>query len=215
MHKINLFDIQKSSQDIKFLKDNSKLGLDIATDIIDSLSGMPILISLLKIGKIGLNVIDLFFIRKLAKFIEQSDEISEEEKNNFLSSLDKKDYEHISSYLLHLLYISEEEEKAKIMGMIYKARILNEINNDMMLRLCSIVYKSFLPDLKKLPFYKEQNKEDSIEANNFINLGLIDNFVGGIWVDEPSWKLNDIGNQLYEILNQNKCFDEKEELNEK
>lgn len=210
MHKINLFDIQKSSQDIKYLKDNSKLGLDIATDIIDSLSGMPILGSLLKIGKIGLNVIDLFFIRKLAKFIEQSDEISEEEKNNFLSSLDKKDYEHISSYLLHLLYISEEEEKARIMGMIYKTRILNEIDNDMMLRLCSIVYKSFLPDLKKMPFYKEQNKEDSIEANNFINLGLIDNFVGGIWVDEPSWKLNDIGDLLYEILNQNKWFDEKE-----
>lgn len=210
MHKINLFDIQKSSQDIKYLKDNSKLGLDIATDIIDSLSGMPILGSLLRIGKIGLNVIDLFFIRKLAKFIEQSDEISEEEKNNFLSSLDKKDYEHISSYLLHLLYISEEEEKARIMGMIYKARILNEIDNDMMLRLCSIVYKSFLLDFKKLPFYKEQNKEDSIEANNFINLGLIDNFVGGIWIDEPSWKLNDIGNQLYEILNQNKWFDENE-----
>lgn len=210
MHKINLFDIQKSSQDIKYLKDNSKLGLDIATDIIDSLSGMPILGSLLRIGKIGLNVIDLFFIRKLAKFIEQSDEISEEEKNNFLSSLDKKDYEHISSYLLHLLYISEEEEKARIMGMIYKARILNEIDNDMMLRLCSIVYKSFLLDLKKLPFYKGQNKEDSIEANNFINLGLIDNFVGGVWVDEPSWKLNDIGNQLYEILNQNKWFDENE-----
>lgn len=210
MHKINLFDIQKSSQDIKYLKDNSKLGLDIATDIIDSLSGMPILGSLLRIGKIGLNVIDLFFIRKLAKFIEQSDEISEEEKNNFLSSLDKKDYEHISSYLLHLLYISEEEEKARIMGMIYKARILNEIDNDMMLRLCSIVYKSFLLDLKKLPSYKEQNKEDSIEANNFINLGLIDNFVGGVWIDEPSWKLNDIGNQLYEILNQNKWFDENE-----
>lgn len=210
MHKINLFDIQKSSQDIKYLKDNSKLGLDIATDIIDSLSGMPILGSLLRMGKIGLNVIDLFFIRKLAKFIEQSDEISEEEKNNFLSSLDKKDYEHISSYLLHLLYISEEEEKARIMGMIYKARILNEIDNDMMLRLCSIVYKSFLPDLKKLPFYKEQSNEDSIEANNFINLGLIDNFVGGVWVDEPSWKLNDIGNQLYEILNQDKWFDENE-----
>lgn len=29
-------------------------------------------------------------------------------------------------------------------------------------------------------------------------------------VDEPSLKLNDIGNQLYEILNQNKWFDENE-----
>lgn len=62
MRKINLFDIQKSSPDIKYLKDNINIGLGITTDIIDSLSGMPILGSLLKIGKIGLNVIDLFFI---------------------------------------------------------------------------------------------------------------------------------------------------------
>ena len=210
MRKINLFDIQKSSPDIKYLKDNINIGLGITTDIIDSLSGMPILGSLLKIGKIGLNVIDLFFIKKLAKFIEQSDGIGEKKKNNFLCSLDKKDYEHISSYLLHLLYISEEDEKAKIMGMIYKTRILNEIDNDMMLRLCSIVYKSYLPDLKKLPYYIEKNNEDSIEANNFINLGLIDNYVGGSWLNEPIWELNDIGNQLYEILNQNKWFDENE-----
>lgn len=108
-----------------------------------------------------------------------------------------------------MLYISEEDEKAKIMGMIYKTRILNEIDNDMMLRLCSIVYKSYLPDLKKLPYYIEKNNEDSIEANNFINLGLIDNYVGGSWLNEPIWELNDIGNQLYEILNQNKWFDEK------
>lgn len=212
MHKINLFEIQKSSLDIKYLKDNSKLGLDITTDIIDSLSGMPILGSLLKIGKIGLNVIDLFFIKKLAKFIEQSDEISEEEKINFLSSLDKKDNEHISSYLLHLLYISEEEEKAKIMGIIYKARILNEIDNDMMLRLCSIVSKSFLPDLKKLPYYTEKNHEGSVEANNFINLGLIDNSVAGLIVNKPFWQLNEIGNQLYEILNQNKWFEENTQV---
>ena len=30
-------------------------------------------------------------------------------------------------------------------------------------------------------------------------------------VYEPFWKLNEIGNQLYEILNKNKWFDENEE----
>lgn len=208
---MNIFELQKSKADLDFIKRGTDLDLNVLSQIIDSYQDIPILGPILKLGKLGLNYIDYLFMKKLGMFLEQSKSINEEKKLNFIDNLSPNDNKRISSYLIHLLYTSEEEDKAKIMGMIYKARLLNEIDNDMMLRLCSIVYKSFLPDLKKLPFYKEQNVEDSIEANNFINLGLINNFVGGIWVDEPSWKLNEIGNQLYEILNQNKWFDENEE----
>lgn len=207
---INIFEIQKSKADLDFIKKGIDCDLDVLSQIIDSSQDIPILGPLLKLGKLGLNYIDFLFMKKLGMFLEQSKNINKEKKQNFIDKLSPNDNKRISSYLIHLLYASEEENKAKILGMIYKARLLDEIDNNMMLRLCSIVYKSFLPDLKKLPFYKEQNVEDSIEANNFINLGLIDNFVGGVWVDEPSWKLNDIGNQLYEILNQNKWFDENE-----
>ncbi len=209
--QVNIFEIQRSKADLDFIKKGTELDFDVLSQIVDSSQTIPILGPILKLGKLGLNYIDYLFMKKLGIFLEQSKNINKEKKQNFIDKLSPNDNKHISSYLIHLLYASEEEDKAKIMGMIYKARLLNEIDNSMMLRLCSIVYKSFLPDLKKLPFYKEQNVEDSIEANNFINLGLINNFVGGIWVDEPSWKLNEIGNQLYEILNQNKWFDENEE----
>lgn len=207
---INIFEIQKSKADLDFIKKGIDCDLDILSQIVDCTQNIPVLGSILKLGKLGLNYIDLLFIKKIGMFLEQSESVNEEEKQKFLDKLNPNDNKRISSFLLHLLYTSEEDEKAKIMGMIYKSRLLNKIDNEMMLRLCSIVYKSFLPDLKKLPLYKEQNEEDSIEANNFINLGLIDNFIGGVWVDVPSWKLNDIGNKLYEILNQNKWFDEKE-----
>lgn len=211
----NIFAIQKSNMDMKFIKENGELELEITTDIIDSMSNTPILGNFVKLCKVGFNIRDWYFITKLSKFLEQSKNVSEDKKQKFLKNLTENDNKRISSYLIHLLYASEEEDKAKIMGMIYKSRLLDEIDNNMMLRLCSIVYKSFLHDLKRLPSYLRKNTENSIEANNFINLGLIDNFVGGVWVDEPSWKLNDIGNQLYEILNQNKWFDEKEKYNEK
>ena len=158
--------------------------------------------------KVGINIKDWYFINKLSTFLEQSSDISNEKKEKFIESLNESDYKRISSYLTHLLYASEEEEKARIMGMIYKSRLLNEIDNDLMLRLCSIVCKSFLPDLKKLPLYIDNGKEKSIEANNFINLGLIDCYVGGIWIDEPSWQLNEIGEKLCNILSQNNWFEE-------
>jgi len=93
------------------------------------------------------------------------------------------------------------------MGMIYKARLLDKIDNDTMLRLCFIVNKSFFLDLKKLPDYVEDKTQDTIAAYNFINLGLIDNFVGGYWKDEPSWVLNQTGRILHDILKSNGWFD--------
>lgn len=208
MIRVNIFELQKSKADIDFIRKGADLNLDVLSQIVDSSQDIPILGPILKLGKLGLNYLDFLFIKKLGMFLEQSESVSEEERQKFLDKLNPNDNKRISSFLLHLLYTSEEDEKAKIMGMIYRARLLNEIDNDMMLRLCSIVSKSFLPDLKKLPYYTEKNHEGSIEANNFINLGLIDNSVAGIFVNEPFWQLNDIGNQLYEILNQNKWFDE-------
>lgn len=208
--QVDLFKLQKSKADIAFIKKGADLNFDVLSQIVDSSQDIPVLGPILKLGKLGLNYIDFLFIKKLGMFLEQSENVNEEEKQKFLDRLNPDDNKRISSFLTHLLYTSEEEEKAKIMGIIYKARLLNEIDNDRMLRLCSIVSKSFLPDLKKLPNYTEKSHEGSVEANNFINLGLIDNSVAGVFVNKPFWQLNDIGNQLYEILNQNKWFDKNE-----
>ena len=108
--------------------------------------------------------------------------------------------------MIHLLSTAEEEDKATIMGSIYKARLMKKIDNDEMLRLCSIVTRAFLPDLKRLPDYLEDNTDISLEAQSFINLGLIDNFVGGIWKDAESCCLNDTGKLLHDILSESGLF---------
>ena len=104
--------------------------------------------------------------------------------------------------MIHLLSTAEEEDKATIMGSIYKARLMNRINNNEMLSLCSVVTRAFLPDLKRLPDYLEEKTDLSLEAQSFINLGLIDNFVGGVWKDDESCCLNDTGKLLHEILSE-------------
>ena len=77
----------------------------------------------------------------------------------------------------------------------------------MLLRLCSIIDRAFLYDLLELPKYMKENPNGSNAAYRFINLGLIDNFVGGIWVSEPSFQLNKLGIKLHDILKQNSWFD--------
>ena len=203
---MNIFDIEKSKRDADFIKKNGELELEVAADIIETCKDVPYVGSLIKLGKVFITIKDWWFTKKLGKFLTASEDIDEETKNQFYSSLSQEDYKRISAYLIHLLSTAEEEDKAMIMGSIYKARLMNRIDNDEMLRLCSIVTRAFLPDLKKLPDYLEDNTDISLEAQSFINLGLIDNFVGGVWKDDESCCLNDTGKLLHDILSESGWF---------
>lgn len=77
-----------------------------------------------------------------------------------------------------LSFCAEDDAKADVMGYIYKERVHGRIDDEMFLRLCSIVDRAFVLDLRVLPKYVENNSEESIEVNSYINLGLIDNYVG-------------------------------------
>lgn len=111
--------------------------------------------------------------------------------------------------MIHYLLRAEDSAKADIMGYIYKERVLGNIDDKMFLRLCSIIDKAFVFDLSCLPEFVDPNTGYSIEANNFINLGLMDNFVGGVWVNEPSYELNETGLKLHQILEQNKWYEQE------
>lgn len=199
---MNIFDIERSKKDSDFIKQNGELELEVAADIIEICKDVPYVGFLLKLGKVLINIKDWWFTKKLAKFLKASEDIDEETKIQFYSSLSQEDYKRISAYLIHLLSTAEEEDKATIMGSIYKARLMNKINNDEMLRLCSVIARAFLPDLKSLPDYLEENTNISIEAQSFINLGLIDNFLGGVWTNHESCCLNDTGKLIHDILSE-------------
>lgn len=199
---MNIFEIERSKRDADFIKQNGELELEVAADIIETCKDVPYVGSLIKLGKVFITIKDWWFTKKLAKFLKASEDIDEETKIQFYSSLSQEEYKRISAYLIHLLSAAEEEDKAMIMGSIYKARLLNKINNDEMLRLCSIVTRAFLPDLKRLPDYLEESTNISLEAQSFISLGLRDNFLGGVWTNHESCCLNDTGKLLHGILSE-------------
>lgn len=105
-----------------------------------------------------------------------------------------------------LLISVESEDKALLMGYIYKAAVKGRINHIQMLRLCSIINRSFVFDLKALHEFEEESENESIEAMNLINLGLIDNYIGGYWKNVPTVQLNEIGLILLDILKSEEWF---------
>ena len=144
---MNIFELQQSAQDKDFVLENGSLEFEVFADILNTAKDLPYIGSLFKLGKVAVNYMDYRFIRKLHFFLEQSESLEPEKKNEFLDSLSESDNKRINGYLTQLLYSSEEDAKASLMGKIYRSRLLGEIDNDMMLRLCSVVNKAFLPDL--------------------------------------------------------------------
>ena len=135
------------------------------------------LIPLLPVGSIaksfiqsGIAIRDYFFLKKLNTFLFSIniDNISDEEIDNFFKTLENKK-EQVEEYLLGLLISVESEDKALLMGYMYKAAVKGRIDHIQMLRLCSIINHSFIYDLKALPEYEEESENDSIEAMNLIN----------------------------------------------
>lgn len=199
----DIFDLSVSKKEHEFVRNGLALELDVSADIVETFCEIPYIGSLIKLGKVGSKFQELHFVRKVAKFLEKEMDIPEKEKEKFLNSLTPKRRKKLYEYLTYYLLRAEDDAKADIMGYVYKERVSGRIDDEMFLRLCSIVDKVFVFDIRTLPEYVEKNTESSIAANNYINLGLIDNFVGGLWVDEPSYELNETGLALHRILDSN------------
>ena len=206
---MNIFELQQSTQDKEFVLKNGSLEFEVFADILNTAGDLPYIGSLFKLGKVAVNYMDYRFVRKLHFFLEQSELVEPEKKKEFLDSLSEPDNKKISGYLTQLLYSSEEDAKASLMGKIYRSRLLGEIDNDMMLRLCSVVNKAFLPDLDHLAEYVEDNDSYDYIRDNLNSLGLLRDLGGVYQKDDGKWKgmgfgpaihrLNDIGRELLRI----------------
>ena len=207
---MNIFEIQQSKQDKEFVMKNGSLEFEVFADILKTAEDIPYIGSLFKLGKVAVNYMDYRFVRKLHFFLEQSESVEPEKKEKFLNNLSPDDYKRINSYLTQLLYSSEEDGKAILMGKIYRSRLMEEIDNDMMLRLCSIVNKAFLPDLEHLREYVVDNSSYDYVRDNLNSLGLLRDLGGTYQKENGEWagvgfgpaihRLNYVGNELLRIM---------------
>ena len=201
---MNIFEIQQSKDDREFVLKNGSLEFEVFADILKTAGDLPYIGSLFKLGKVAVNYMDYRFVRKLHFFLAESENIDQERKIKFLSSFDKKDYKRINAMMTHLLYSAEEDGKASLMGKIYRSRQMGEIDDEMMLRLCSVVNRAFLADLEHLEEYVKPNPEDNYITSNLYSFGLLQ--LKGPEVVERTlnvgdqYEVNEVGRLLMRIM---------------
>lgn len=206
MEEKDIFDLSVAKEEGKFVEKSLLLESEVVSDILDELKEFPWLGSLIKLGRVGKGFMDLRFIWKIGRFLQQSEDISQEKKEAFLAKLDIKDRKRMREYLMHLLYTAEEDRKADVMGKVYRDRIMGNIDNDMFLRLCSAINKVYIDDVEKLQNYVKPNPKDDYVTNNLYSSGLLQTteskFEDSAFVVGGSYVLNDIGRHLLRIMKQ-------------
>ena len=71
------------------------------------------------------------------------------------------------------LYTTEEDRKAGVMGVVYRDRIMNNIDNDMFLRICSAINRVFIDDIDKLKDYVKPDPKNDYVTSNLCSSGLL------------------------------------------
>lgn len=180
---------------------------ELGTTILDSVQNVPFGGIFVSIYKLKVGIADYLLCKKFAHFLDPMSGM-EDEVDEYLETMQAEEREKLAGYLFSLLSNSESTDKTQLMGFVFKSAVHGEINHGMMLRLVSIVGRSFVLDLKELPKYLTPNEDFTIAANEFVNLGLIDNETGGYWKDAPTMELNEVGKTLYGILDKEGWFNQ-------
>lgn len=173
--EIDILRASASARDKELIKKLADVSLDVVISGVESATDIPYIGNLIKLIKTSSNLKDYFFMKKLAKFMKETDDIPQKRIEKFLASLKEKDSARISSFLLHVLANAEDEDKAIALGKLYKARILEEIDNYELLKMSSIINRSYYADFQFLDHYIEANEDLGDIAGTFYSLGLLTN----------------------------------------
>lgn len=141
------------------------------------LNDLPFIKYLVGIAKFGISVRDSFLIKKILKFLKETQKLEQEKKEKFKKKIetDKEYSNRVGTHLVHILDRFDHLTKAVYLAKLFCAYIDERINYNDFLRLSSSIEKSFINDLTNLDIYYNRNLEavDEYILQNLYQCGLV------------------------------------------
>lgn len=183
-------------------------GLDSLLDT-GVLKDIPIVGTIISIYKTGYAVKDWSFIRKITRFLFELKKIPQQEREEFLSDLNKdsKLSNRVGEKLILIIEKLDDIEKADMLGKLFSALIMGKIDSDTFFRLSMYVDRVYINDLIAINNNKKCN---SIVKESLANIGIMSMHsvqAGGFLGSRPgetaivnNYYINDNGKLLLSIL---------------
>lgn len=190
----------------------AKENLDEAAEIIEVgldkllddgvIKDLPMASTILGIIKTISNVREALFLKKIAKFLFELNELKEEEKENFLSEMSEqpKLRRKVGEKILLLLERSDDMDKPSIIARLFAAYVRGEIDYQTFSRLSDAVNNANIADLKRI-----NDRYNNVGRNDrLVSAGLMRVVGIGSEHSMPSVGLSNLFN--YDLTEDGKIF---------
>lgn len=172
---MNDFSIEKtlSSEYADISKNMLEVGLDSILD--DGLfKDIPAVGTLISLTKIGVNIKDRLFIKKLIHFLYETQDVPKEEREIVIKKINesKKYQSSVGEKLVFILDKADDTLKASLAGKLFKNVLEKKLGYEMYIRCVNAINITFEPDLKYF-LQKKVTEFNSIEKDGLINSGIL------------------------------------------
>ena len=213
----DLHELTASEYCDEVVKKGLSIEFDVALDLVETLKNIPHLGSAVKLFQVGAYIYEFKrYYEKLANFLKHALEIPLEERREFVNSWNPTMRSKAAEYIISVLTTAEDTDKAEVLGLLYKARLLNEIGDEMLLRLTSIVNRIYIRDLRLIDVNPNTVcQDDDNIISNFTACGMIADQTG-MWHNNElrrngngsfACHFNSAGETLYNILKKAGWYD--------
>jgi len=127
----------------------SELGLD---NILDDgiVKNIPILRIIVSMAKVGFNIRDRIYTKKIAGFFSQVGRTTQEQRNEFAKKYCDNDIKRFEEAIMLILEQADYIEKTSLIGKVFRACILGELEYKEALKLSNMINKAYWTDLEPL-----------------------------------------------------------------
>lgn len=139
------------------------------------LKELPVVSSLVALGKVGFSIRDRLLTQKIEKFLSEVATLSWSERASAVHELAGTDgkQEKVGSLLLDMLDKADMEEKPRLLGKLFVALGRGEILSDDYLRMVAMINGVYVGDLQALAGSNEvdrlaMNRRFALQANGFL-----------------------------------------------
>ncbi|MDZ7660908.1 hypothetical protein [Thiohalophilus sp.] len=172
----SLVETLKNSDLSEITTDTSELGLD---EIIEDglLQDIPVVSTLVKLVKTGVNIRDYFFAKNLFKFLASLSELSSEQRKAMVERLeDDEAYRNkVGESLMVLLDRIDDIGKPELVAKAFKAYSSDAIDAEQLQRINYAIERLLMVDIGKLEDFSKISRGhiyDLVVGQNFLNAGL-------------------------------------------
>lgn len=180
------------------------------------LRDIPIVSTVVGFTRIGLGVRDYLFLKKTARFLRNLADIPVQERKAFIKKLESEKgfRERVQENLLLMLHRLDNMQKPDMLGKIFRAYLMGQIDFDVYQKLCTAVDRIKIQSIPHLiEFYRgydASNFDDLFKRNidedafqDLVACGLVDmRFIPDMLLAESfnSSKIADFGKLFVEIV---------------